>query len=351
MHRCIITTNDLGAQVDKAILHSATNGHESAAAKSTTKILIDMTSAGEEKGPAAAAGDELKSTSLIMRTMRAATKLDEALKSLQAFRRDSLGESGTPTGLYQRGGVDIASPKVRRHSAFCQLNGGAGVSQNSSSSSTISSHSIAKSSSASSIYADYPKLRTSGKYASSLDGDSLERDATVYGVSRYTSVLPSTATTAASRRILTSESRLSDFEAYISKNTASVRRSSTADDVDRLVSSKPIAAPRLKKLQGSTVLSQQLSQLRRLYDAAELYDSDSDSAKADEEVKLYLGNLADASSSTSSFGQATELSGSWSRIKAKRNIQKFNGSSLSTVTAARDEPKDTAFSVNSSAGK
>uniref|UniRef100_A0A453Z046 Uncharacterized protein n=2 Tax=Anopheles gambiae TaxID=7165 RepID=A0A453Z046_ANOGA len=342
-------SNSTGAQVDKAILHSATNGHESAAAKSTTKILIDMTSAGEEKGPAAAAGDELKSTSLIMRTMRAATKLDEALKSLQAFRRDSLGESGTPTGLYQRGGVDIASPKVRRHSAFCQLNGGAGVSQNSSSSSTISSHSIAKSSSASSIYADYPKLRTSGKYASSLDGDSLERDATVYGVSRYTSVLPSTATTAASRRILTSESRLSDFEAYISKNTASVRRSSTADDVDRLVSSKPIAAPRLKKLQGSTVLSQQLSQLRRLYDAAELYDSDSDSAKADEEVKLYLGNLADASSSTSSFGQATELSGSWSRIKAKRNIQKFNGSSLSTVTAARDEPKDTAFSVNSSA--
>uniref|UniRef100_A0A182JU84 Uncharacterized protein n=1 Tax=Anopheles christyi TaxID=43041 RepID=A0A182JU84_9DIPT len=329
------------AVVDKAILHSTTSGYESAASKSTTKILIDMTATGEEKGPNLP-GDELKSTSLIMRTMRAATKLDEALKSLQAFRRDSLGENGT-SPLYQRS-LDIASPKARRHSAFCQLNGGVSVSN--SSSSTISSHSIAKSSSASSIYSDYPKLKTCAKYASSLDGDSLERDTSAYGVSRYSSIMPS-ATTAA-RRILTSESRLSDFEAYISKNTAAVRRSSTADDVDRLAS-KPIAAPRLKKLQGSTMLSQQLSQLRRLYDAAELYDSDSDSAKADEEVKLYLGNLADnASSSTSSFGQATELSGSWSRIKAKRNIQKFNGTSLSTV-GARVDPKDTSFSVNSSA--
>uniref|UniRef100_A0A182PPK7 Uncharacterized protein n=1 Tax=Anopheles epiroticus TaxID=199890 RepID=A0A182PPK7_9DIPT len=306
-------------------------------AKSTTKILIDMTAAGEEKG--SAAGDELKSTSLIMRTMRAATKLDEALKSLQAFRRDSLGENGTASH-YQRT-LEPASPKVRRHSAFCQLNGGGASISTSSNSSTISSsHSIAKSSSASSIYADYPKLRSAGKYASSLDGDSLERDS--YGVSRYSSVLPT-------RRIPTSESRLSDFEAYISKNTSSVRRSSTADDVDRMGSGKPIAAPRLKKL-GSTVLSQQLSQLRRLYDAAELYDSDSDSAKADEEVKLYLGNLADAaSSSTSSFGQAaTELSGSWSRIKAKRNIQKYSSGNVTTDTA-RLEPKDASFSVNSSA--
>ncbi|XP_035915727.1 serine-rich adhesin for platelets isoform X1 [Anopheles stephensi] len=328
------------AVVDKAILHST----ESAASKSTTKILIDMTSAGEEKATptTASTGDELKSTSLIMRTMRAATKLDEALKSLQALRRDSLGEHGT-SPLYQRS-LDVSSPKARRHSAFCQLNGGVVVGSNSSSSTISSQHSIAKSSSASSIYADYPKLKAT-KYASSLDGDSLERDTTSYGVARYSSIMPSTT---ASKRILTSESRLSDFEAYISKNTA-VRRSSTADDVDRLTS-KPIAAPRLKKL-GSTVLSQQLSQLRRLYDAAELYDSDSDSAKADEEVKLYLGNLADASSSTSSFGQATELSGSWSRIKAKRNIQKFNSSTSGsfTSTAKRVEAKDASFSVNSSA--
>uniref|UniRef100_A0A182T6Z7 Uncharacterized protein n=1 Tax=Anopheles maculatus TaxID=74869 RepID=A0A182T6Z7_9DIPT len=56
----------------------------------------------------------------------------------------------------------------------------------------------------------------------------------------------------------------------------------------------------------------------------------------------------------SSFGQATELSGSWSRIKAKRNIQKFNsssstGSSSLTSAAKRVEVKDASFSVNSSA--
>uniref|UniRef100_A0A182T419 Uncharacterized protein n=1 Tax=Anopheles maculatus TaxID=74869 RepID=A0A182T419_9DIPT len=114
-------------------------------------------------GSSNSAGDELKSTSLIMRTMRAATKLDEALKSLQALRRDSLGEHGT-SPLYHRS-LDVSSPKVRRHSAFCQLNGGV-IGGNNSSSSTISSqHSIAKSSSASSIYTDYPKLKAT-KYAS-----------------------------------------------------------------------------------------------------------------------------------------------------------------------------------------
>uniref|UniRef100_A0A182R0V0 Uncharacterized protein n=1 Tax=Anopheles farauti TaxID=69004 RepID=A0A182R0V0_9DIPT len=329
-------TTGANSAVEKANLHSA----ESAASKSTTKILIDMTATatGDEVRAPATTGDELKSTSLIMRTMRAASKLDEALKSLQAFRRDSLGSENRS--------ADVSSAtdgvKTRRHSAFCQLNGGftgAGISNTSSTSSTMSSHSIAKSSSASSIYTDYPKLRAT-KYASSLDGDSLERDGPPYGgvsmATRYSAAVPATTMSsgAAPRRVtLTSESRLSDFEAYISKNTA-VRRSSTADEV----AAKPIAAPRLKKL-GSTVLSQQLSQLRRLYDAAELYDSDSDSAKADEEVKLYLGNLADAASSSSSFGQATELSGSWSRIKAKRNIQK----------SVHVEAKDAAFSVNSSA--
>ncbi|XP_053673479.1 serine-rich adhesin for platelets [Anopheles nili] len=323
--------------VEKAILNGSSNLSESAASKSTTKILIDMTSAGEDlKSPAAPLGDELKSTSLIMRTMRAATKLDEALKSLQAFRRDSLGENGPVAGYHRAVAESVSSdsPKTRRHSAFCQLNGGSIT--NSSTSSTISSQSIAKSSSASSIHADYPKLRVSyPKYASSLDGDAQERG--VSG-SRYASGTSGSSLAPAVRRIPTSESRLSDFEAYISKN--SVRRSSTADDVERLIS-RPVAAPRLKKL-GSTVLSQQLSQLRRLYDAADLDDSDSDSAKADEEVKLYLGSLADAStSSSSSFGPATELSGSWSRLKAKRNIRKFSGSSAVA--------QDTSCSVNSSA--
>ncbi|KFB46410.1 hypothetical protein ZHAS_00014408 [Anopheles sinensis] len=302
------------------------------ASKSTTKILIDMTSAG--KNPSAtAAGDELKSTSLIMRTMRSAMQFDEALKSLQAIRRDSLEETGQMQAVHQ----------VQQQQQHIQ--------------------SIAKSSSASSIYADYPKLSTVvGKYASSLDGDSTaeqrgDGDGTRYGGSTRYGGLMSTSTIA-SRRSLTSESRLSDFEAYISKNTA-VRRSSTADDIgpggggerERLVVGKPIAAPRLKKL-GSTVLSQQLSQLRRLYDAAEVYDSDdSDSAKADEEVKRYLGNLGDGSSQSSSpFVEeklATEVSGSWSRLKARRNIQKLNTNTTSMAAAA--VAKDASFSLNSSA--
>uniref|UniRef100_A0A182JMF1 Uncharacterized protein n=1 Tax=Anopheles atroparvus TaxID=41427 RepID=A0A182JMF1_ANOAO len=336
--------------VDKLTHHTGT---DSIAPKSTTKILIDI-----GKAPTAtAAGDELKSTSLIMRTMRSAMQFDEALKNLQAIRRDSLEENATSSVHHAQqhyhqqeqqqqirtSPAEISKP--RRHSAFHLIGSG------STSSSSVSSLSIAKSSSASSIYTDYPKLTVAGKYASSLDGDSLERDGVRYGTSTRYGAMPTS--TIASRRTLTSESRLSDFEAYISKNTA-VRRSSTADDIAPVglerFGGKPIAAPRLKKL-GSTVLSQQLSQLRRLYDAAELYDSDSDSAKADEEVKRYLGNLGDGLRSSSPFGGTgaveekldTEVSGSWSRIKAKRNIEKLNTKPAKTAT------QDALFSVNSSA--
>ncbi|XP_052864521.1 uncharacterized protein LOC128271123 [Anopheles cruzii] len=301
--------------------------HDPAAAKSTTKILIDMTSvaaaatAATTTTKATGPADALKSTSLIMRTMRSATQFDEALKSLQAVRRDSLEDgSGPGMPLYHQQlslSADIAKP--RRHSAFQLIGAG--------------SQSIAKSSSASSIYVEYPKLKV-GKYASSLDGDPLDRLDTGGHSSRYAGMPTSMIST---RRSLTNESRLSDLEAYVSKNMA-VRRSSTADDIAQ-AASKPIAAPRLKKL-GSSVLSQQLSQLRRLYDAAEQYDSDSDSAKADEEVNRYLGSLADGSLATAAAGVeeklTTEVSGSWSRIKAKRNIQKNYGT-------ARDA------SVNSSA--
>ncbi|XP_058056583.1 mucin-19 [Anopheles bellator] len=280
-------------------------------AKSTTKILIDMTSVAAAAAATTTTGpvDALKSTSLIMRTMRSATQFDEALKSLQAVRRDSLEDPVSGMPLYHQQlslSADITKP--RRHSAFQLIGTG--------------SQSIAKSSSASSIYVEYPKLKV-GKYASSLDGDPLDRVADSAGhSSRYGGMPTSMIST---RRSLTNESRLSDLEAYVSKNMA-VRRSSTADDIvqaDRLAS-KPIAAPRLKKL-GSSVLSQQLSQLRRLYDAAEQYDSDSDSAKADEEVNRYLGSLADGSLAAAAGTEeklTTEVSGSWSRIKAKRNIQK-----------------------------
>lgn len=75
------------------------------------------------------------------------------------------------------------------------------------------------------------------------------------------------------------------------------------------VSKKPIAAPRMKKLGSSSVMSQ-LTQLRRMYDAADEPESDT-STKADQEVSSYLGGGG---------GRDVELfSGSWSKVKAKRN--------------------------------
>ncbi|XP_055549286.1 uncharacterized protein LOC129732425 isoform X1 [Wyeomyia smithii] len=245
--------------------------------KSTTKITIGMTQSDpSDRSP-------LKSTSLIMRTMRSATQFDEAMKKLEAVRRESIDSNADDEG---RSAIQLISS------------------------------SISKSNSASSIYREAPKLKVA-KYATSLDGD-IDDDESCY------------RSPVAAYRRSTNESRLSDFEAYISKN--SIRRSS-ADEFSSVsmvsnVSAKPVAAPRMKKL-GSSVLSHQLTQLKRLYDAAEQYDSD-DSAKADEEVKLYLGNLAGNSEERGS----SELSGSWSRLKARRSYQKY-----------RDQ--DTTITVNS----
>ncbi|XP_038113867.1 serine-rich adhesin for platelets [Culex quinquefasciatus] len=248
--------------------------------KSTTKIMIDMT-----KDPVEQPANPLKSTSLIMRTMRSANQFDEAMKKLEQARRDSL-ESGDD-----------------HRSAF-----------------QLISSTIAKSSSASSIQKDAtPKLRVA-KYAASLDGDLDE---------------PGVAPSTGIRRSYTNESRLSDFEAYISKN--SIRRSSTDEfsSVSMVSSvSKPVAAPRMKKLTTSSALSHQLTQLKRLYDAADQYDSD-DSAKADEEVKLYLGNLGHSGSEEKSGG--SELSGSWSRLKAKRNIQKYRDQDVKITVNSTSE--------------
>ncbi|KXJ75670.1 hypothetical protein RP20_CCG011283 [Aedes albopictus] len=254
--------------------------------KSTTKILIDMTKSSNSSQQES---DQLKSTSLIMRTMRSATQFDEAMQKLETARRESLDSNSgdQPRSAFQ-----------------------------------LISSTIAKSNSASSIFKDTPKLRVA-KYAASLDGD-LDDDEPRYPVP-----------TPATRRSFTNESRLLDFEAYISKN--SVRRSSTDEfssvSMVSSVAAKPVAAPRMKKL-GSNVLSHQLTQLKRLYDAAEQYDSD-DSAKADEEVKLYLGNLAGGSVGEEKGG--SELSGSWSRIKAKRNIQKYRDQDVKITVNSTSE--------------
>jgi len=93
----------------------------------------------------------------------------------------------------------------------------------------------------------------------------------------------------------------------------------------------PLAPPRLKLLGNTQIpVSQQLTQLRRLYDAAEQDPEDS----ADEEVKRYFrdsnsdsGGGTQGSSSpdqqpTESI-KGSEYSSSWSRLKAKRTIWKI----------------------------
>lgn len=93
----------------------------------------------------------------------------------------------------------------------------------------------------------------------------------------------------------------------------------------------PLAPPRLKLLGNTQIpVSQQLTQLRRLYDAAEQDQEDS----ADEEVKRYFrdsnsdsGGGTQGSSSpdqqpTETF-KGSEYSSSWSRLKAKRTIWKI----------------------------
>lgn len=87
----------------------------------------------------------------------------------------------------------------------------------------------------------------------------------------------------------------------------------------------PVAAPRLKKIMNpSQQLSQQLSQLKHLYDIAN--DSD-ENAMADEEVKSFLSKNEEEKS-------ISELSGSWSRVRVKKIANAFQSSSSTTSVAA-----------------
>lgn len=88
----------------------------------------------------------------------------------------------------------------------------------------------------------------------------------------------------------------------------------------------PLAPPRLKLLGNTQIpVSQQLTQLRRLYDAA---DQEEDSA--DEEVKRYFRENSDSGGGTQCSSspedvvlKGSEYSSSWSRLKAKRTIWKI----------------------------
>ncbi|KAH8283566.1 hypothetical protein KR018_006573 [Drosophila ironensis] len=98
----------------------------------------------------------------------------------------------------------------------------------------------------------------------------------------------------------------------------------------------PVAPPRLKLLGNTQIpVSQQLLQLRRLYDAAEQdHGQEQEEDSADEEVKRYFrdsnsdsGGGTQASSSPEQPHMDTfkgsEYSSSWSRLKAKRTIWKI----------------------------
>ncbi|XP_039949728.1 pneumococcal serine-rich repeat protein isoform X2 [Bactrocera tryoni] len=123
----------------------------------------------------------------------------------------------------------------------------------------------------------------------------------------------------------------------------------------------PLVAPRLKLL-GSTevTVSQQLSQLRRMYDIATQNANDEDTAdSADEEVKSYFCPREQTEQSDSGGGtlesssqedeRAVEYSsGSWSRMKAKRTIWKIEAEERKAVPAVLDKadlPKSNIMSI------
>ncbi|SPP81514.1 serine-rich adhesin for platelets isoform X2 [Drosophila guanche] len=125
----------------------------------------------------------------------------------------------------------------------------------------------------------------------------------------------------------------------------------------------PLAPPRLKLLGNTQIpVSQQLTQLRRLYDAAE-QDAEEDSA--DEEVKRYFrdnnnsdsGGGTQASSSPETVHhnhqplplpqadvfKGSEYSSSWSRLKAKRTIWKIEAQDQMLQRA--DLPKSNVMNI------
>lgn len=92
----------------------------------------------------------------------------------------------------------------------------------------------------------------------------------------------------------------------------SMRNYRNLDEISDL--RKPIAAPRIKKIGPSTGLSLQLSQLRRIYEAA---DQSIENGK-----EIDIGDSHSNVNRDQPDEYTTELSGSWSRMKARRNMIK-----------------------------
>lgn len=187
--------------------------------------------------------DELKSTTLIMRTLRSATQFDEAMKNLQLASHDLAHQTvDLPTKL------DAVKDNMISSECDDKL---------------------------------FKTIQTSSSFGSSTTTSSFNYEESTE-VNKYES--------------------LDEIEELTEKEV----------EVHEV---KPIAAPRLKKLNSSNSVSVQLSQLRRIYEAAErsdVGDYSDDSARADEEVNQYLGYLEPDE-------RTTDFSNSWSRLKAKRN--------------------------------
>lgn len=191
--------------------------------------------------------NDLKSTSLIMRTIKSASQFDEAMKNLAICDRSSHTPEKQPTKNETELGLG---------SSF-QL---------------VSSLNSSKSSSSSSIlYEDYAKSK-----------DDIVGSFTV------------------------------NFE-----NNASPKGLRNNHNLEEMsAEKKPIAAPRIKKIGPSTGLNLQLSQLRRIYEAADKF-TDNNGREFD------VGDVQIPSVSKDQPDEyTTELSGSWSRVKARRNMIK-----------------------------
>jgi hypothetical protein len=207
--------------------------------------------------------DELKSTSLIIKTMKSTSYFDDAIKTFEQ-----------------------ESPLIRTSSL------------------RLNNDSLPKSSSTSMMFRNH-KLSSSNapkRYSSSLDGD---------------------------RGILDGNRRDDEFDflnGFLEENRKfqqSIEARGGNENHNFLQApvreqQVPVAAPRLKKIiNPSQQLSQQLSQLKHLYDIAN--DSD-ENAKADEEVKSFLSKNEEEKS-------ISELSGSWNRVRVKKIASAFQSTS------------------------
>lgn len=188
--------------------------------------------------------NDLKSTSLIMKTIKSANQFDEAMKNLSVCDRSSLTPEKQPLKSDHEYGLG-------------------------SSFKLVSSLNSSKSSSSSSIlYEDYAKEDGVG-----LNTNHFEKDSSPKSIRNYRNL-----------------DEISDLR-------------------------KPIAAPRIKKIGPSTGLSLQLSQLRRIYEAA---DQSVENGSKDIDV----GENHSSINRDQPDEYTTELSGSWSRVKARRNMIK-----------------------------